>query len=45
MRGKAQGGAQVKVLCISGPFSHPGPVRDIPKNILQAAEVAVRGRA
>jgi hypothetical protein len=31
----------VKVLYISGPFSHPDPVHGIPKNILLASEAAL----
>ena len=31
----------MKVLYISGPFSHPDPVHGISRNILQASEVAL----
>lgn len=31
----------LKVLYISGPFSHPDPVHGIPKNILLASEAAL----
>jgi hypothetical protein len=41
MRSQGQGGAAIKVLYISGPFSHPDPVHGIPKNILQASEAAL----
>lgn len=31
----------MKVLYISGPFSHPDPVHGIPKNIMRASEAAL----